>query len=142
MEDVLRLGVKETLGLTVTDWASFPSSFTPLAANHEPFLRYLPPLGPASSYEGLVVVVRVKRAGLPLRVRALRDALRGRPLSLGLQAIAAPLGLGILSARDDLVRAAADAMVDAGIPRVVTETDGGGHGGVASALHRYWRVSS
>ena len=90
---VLREAVERSMGFAVPSWADFPRQFARAAARDENYLRYLPPIGPAALYEGLILIMRVRREGLALRPRALGCALRGRPLSLAMQGAAAPLFL-------------------------------------------------
>jgi len=133
----LRFGVASTLGMAIAAWDSFPREFAQRAARHEAYLRYLPPAGSSALYESLIVMLRVRWNGLPLRPVALIEALRGRPMSLLAQGTAAPLAFGILEGRADLVEAAARAMYAAGLPSV-----GGEASDVAATLRRYWAASA
>ena len=138
---VLRHAVEATIGLRVSDWGDFADLFVPHAARHEPYLRYLPAFGPAAIYEACIVLIRARRAGRALSQAAVLQAARGRPLSLWLQAAAAPLFLGVAEGRPELLRAAGLALQRAGVPSRCVDS-------CRSALdlvrlhNRYWQVST
>jgi hypothetical protein len=117
--------------------ASFPRRFVVAGARRPELLRYLPPFGPAARYEAAILAARAWRAGRRPTAVALRQALRGRPLSLALQASALPLYLGIVRRDDGLVRAAAESLAWAGIPRRELD-DARDAAALAEVLRRHW----
>ena len=72
----------------------FVRRYTLAAARQHELLRYLPPVGPAATYEALIVVDRVRRAGLRVTPRALRPgAPRPPPLPCDAGRLSPPLPL-------------------------------------------------
>jgi len=120
---------------------SFPARFVAAGARRPELLRYLPPIGPNATFEGLVLLARSWRAGHRVTARMLGRALAGRPLSLALQATALPLYLGIVRAEPMLVRAAGEALVWAGLPAdEVGAADEPAR--LADLLRRRWSVAT
>ena len=142
--DVLRGALGAAAGSDIGAWEGFPEAYLTVAARDDAFLRYLPPVGPASTYEAMLVLVRARRAGLGIAPRAAWQAARGRPLSLAMQGAAAPMFLGIAGHGPgdgaSLRSAAVDAMRDAGVPASVLRRAGDQPEAVASVLRRYWEA--
>jgi hypothetical protein len=136
----LRGAVGLALGIRIGTWDGFPDAFLPAAARDERFLRYLPPVGPAAHYEAFVVLARARRSGRRLSPRALLSALRGRPLSLAMQASAAPVFMGLAEDRPELLAAAARSMRGAGVPPRALRAAAQSPAGLAALLHRYWEA--
>jgi hypothetical protein len=113
----LDVAVPRVTGEPLEPLATFPQRFVLAGARRPELLRYLPPFGPAAPYEATTLLVRAWRSGRRPTARALAQALLGRPLSLALQATALPLYLGIVRRDDALVRAAAQSLRWAGLPR-------------------------
>jgi hypothetical protein len=137
----LRGAVAGDLGLSVASWTDFPAAFVRKASRRKDYLRYLPPLGPAATYEGLIILSRVRRARLRIAPRTAVAAVGGKPLSLVTQGAAAPLFVGIATRDAVLVRAAADSLVAGGIPRAELNAPEDAEA-VARTLGRYWEVSA
>jgi hypothetical protein len=139
--DTLAPAVVRATGEPLEPLRSFVPRVVAAGARRPHVLRYLPPIGPSATYEGLVLVARAWRAGHPVTSRMLTGALAGRPLSLALQASALPLYLGIVRADPALVRAAADGLAWAGVPaREVRAADGAAQ--LAELLRRRWAVAT
>jgi len=120
---------------------TFPQRFVPAGARRPELLRYLPPIGPKATFEGIVLLARARRAGNRVTARMLGQAVVGRPLSLALQATALPLYLGIVRGKPSLVRAAAESLAWAGLPasalRAAPEASQ-----LADLLRRHWSVAT
>jgi hypothetical protein len=133
----LRHAVPAVAGTGLDPLDTFVPRYVTAGARNRDLLRYLPPIGPAATYEGLVLVARAARAGRRPTSRALVGAVRGRPLSLAFQAAALPLFLGIV--RDDaaLVRSATEGLRWAGLSSaaLATATDAAD---LARVLRRHW----
>ena len=129
-------------GTALDPLGTFPQRFVVAGARRPELLRYLPPLGPKATFEGVVLLVRARRAGHPVTGRMLWQALVGRPLSLSLQATALPLYLGIVRGEPGLVRAAAQAMVWAGLPPGQVRRAVDAPARLADLLRRRWMVAT
>ena len=137
----LDAAVERVTGEPVEPLPTFPRRFVVAGARRPELLRYLPPRGPAAPYEAAILLRRAWRAGMRPTARALAQALLGRPLSLALQATALPLYLGIVRRDDALVRAAADSLRWAGLPRA--ELAGARRpAALAEILRRHWLVAT
>ena len=137
----LAASVPVAAGISLEPIRTFPERYVVAAARREELLRYLPPAGPAATYEGLIVLLRILRARWPLAGRAIWQALLGRPLSLWLQAAAAPLYVGIAQQRADLIESARAALLAAGLPR--RRVDGATTPvALATLLRGYWQLSA
>lgn len=138
----LRESVVTVAGTALTPLETFVPRYVRGGARNRDLLRYLPPIGPGAVYEGLVLVARAARGGHRPTSRALAGALRGRPLSLALQAAALPLFLGIV--RDDagLVRVAADGLRWAGLPAAAVTAAARDPASLARLLRRHWSVAT
>lgn len=133
--------VERVTGTPLEPLLSFPRRFVIAGARRPELLRYLPPLGPAASYEAAILLARAWRAGRGMTVKGVGQALLGRPRSLALQASALPLYLGIVQRDDALVRAAAESLGWAGLPRA--EVAEPSHpAALAEALRRHWLVAT
>ena len=137
----LRAAVPRAANVEVEPLRDFVSRYVMGAARAHELLRYLPPVGPAATYEGLVVLARAARAGLRPTARALRQALAGRPMSLVLQAAALPLYLGISGRDPALVEAARDGLGWGGMPAAEL-TRASSAGALAHLLRRHWSVAT
>lgn len=120
--------------------ATFPQRWVPVAARRPEPLRYLPPIGPRATYEGLVLLVRSARAGHRPTARGLVQALLGRPRSLALQAAALPLWLGIVRGDRSLVAASSRSLRWAGLPPGGIPADDSAR--LADHLRRHWLVAA
>lgn len=133
--------VERVTGAPLEPLASFPRRFVVAGARRPELLRYLPPIGPSASYEGAILLARAWRGGRRPTLRAVGQGLLGRPLSLALQSSALPLYLGIVGGDSALLRAAAESLVWAGLPRA--EVDGASTPAVlADVLRRHWQVAT
>jgi hypothetical protein len=121
LEAVARdLGIRRGPGLL----DRFPIVFAEAAARRPEYLRYLPPFGPASTYEALMTALRIRRAGLALTHRWGANVLCGLPASLLLQGTGGVLCLAQLAIAtgapqtdvDPLLQAARDGLRRAAIP--------------------------
>ena len=137
----LRGAIPATAGVSLDPLMDFPQRFTTSAAHDVAYLRYLPPFGPAATYEGVVLVVRSWRAGLGPTPRGVRQALLGRPLSLALQSTALPLFLGVLRRDGGLLDVARRALLWSGLRAedVLSAVDATQ---LANLLLRHWRLST
>jgi hypothetical protein len=137
----LAAAVERVTGEPLEPLPSFPRRFVVAGARRSELLRYLPPIGPKATFEGLVLVARAWRAGHRVTSRMLTSAVAGRPLSLALQATALPLYLGLARADPALVHAAAEALVWAGLPAgEVRAADG--PVALARLLRHRWAVAT
>jgi hypothetical protein len=137
----LDAAVERVTGEPIEPLPTFARRFVVAGARRPELLRYLPPRGPAAPYEAAILLRRAFQAGMRPTVRALAQAVLGRPLSLALQATALPLYLGIVRRDDALVRAAADSLRWAGLPRA--EVAGARQpAALAEVLRRHWLVAT
>lgn len=134
---VLRQAVRESTGLVVSGWDSFPHEFARAAAARPDFLRYLPPFGTTPRYEAAVVLARLILARLPLAPSAATTIVSGLPVSLQLQATAAPLFFAIAGA-PHLLASVSAALIESHIPRSSVEGSEGSAQALGDLLHRYW----
>jgi hypothetical protein len=133
--------MERVVGIELEPIGTFPYRYAMAAARNEEMLRYLPPLGPAASYEGIVVLARGLRAGRRLAPRALAQAVAGRPLSLVLQGVGLPLFNGLARLDNEALRAAADALRWAGVPsHLIAAAES--PGALALLVCRYWQVAT
>ena len=133
--------VERVTGAPLEPLPSFARRFVIAGARRPELLRYLPSIGPAATYEAAILLARSWRAGRQPTARALQQALRGRPLSLSLQASALVLYLGIVRRDDRLVRAAAESLEWAGIPRPELGR-ASQPAALAEVLRRHWLVAT
>ena len=134
--------VERVTGTALEPLGTFPQRFVLAGARRPELLRYLPPLGPKATFEGIVLLVRARRAGHPVTARMLWQALLGRPLSLSLQATALPLYLGVVRGEPGLLLAAARAMVWAGLPPGEVRRAVDAPARLADLLRRRWMVAT
>ena len=133
--------VERVTGAPLEPLPSFARRFVIAGARRRELLRYLPPIGPAATYEAAILFARSWRAGRRPTARALRQGLLGRPLSLSLQASALVLYLGIVRRDDRLLRAAAESLQWAGIPRPELAR-ASQPAALAEVLRRHWLVAT
>jgi len=137
----LDAAVARVTGAPIEPMSSFVQRFVAAGARRPELLRYLPLIGPAATYEAVILLARAWRAGRQPTARALRQALLGRPLSLSLQASALPLYLGIVRRDGRLTRAAAQSLEWAGVAR--RELGRASEpAAVAHVLRRHWLVAT
>ena len=137
----LDAAVPRVTGTPLEPISSFAQRFVDAGARRPELLRYLPPIGPAATYEAAILLARAWRAGRQPTVRALRQAVLGRPLSLALQASALPLYLGIVRRDERLMRIAAESLEWAGLarPELGRASD---PAALAKILRRHWLVAT
>jgi hypothetical protein len=133
--------VERVTGAPLEPVQSFAQRFVIAGARRPELLRYLPPIGPAATYEAAILLVRAWRAGRRPTTRALEQALLGRPLSLSLQASALALYLGIVRQDAGFMRAASESLEWAGIPRPELGR-ARQPAALAEVLRRHWLVAT